>query len=509
MHIGVDNDHLIRRNNELSTILDVSMVLISSFEGENNLSKVMKILSKRLEMQRGCLFLLDRDSGDIKITAAHGLTPEEIKKGKYRIGEGIVGRVMESDNEMFIPDIGDEPQFLNRTGSRISREGISYISIPIRMKGETFGVLSVDRLYSNESGSVEDDVRVLKIVSSLIAQYLKLWEIYKKSKREKDRLEIELKDRYNLPNIVGISKPLQSVLKSVVKVARTDATVLLLGESGTGKELIARTLHFQSARAEYPYIAVNCAALPSNLIESELFGVEKGAYTGATARRLGRFELAKDGTIFLDEIGELPVDVQAKLLRVLQEKTFERVGSSIPIKADVRVITATNRNLEEEIERGAFREDLYWRLNVVPIMLPSLRERPEDVEPLVDHYIEHFSSGYGSEVSITDDAMEVLKSYSWPGNVRELANMVERLVIMSEGEPIKVEDLPRNVLRRKNSDLRTDCSSTLCSEVAHMELERITDALRVNGNNQQKTARELGITPRQLGYRIKKYKIKL
>lgn len=508
---GHDNESIVRKNRELGAVLEISMVLTASFVPEDNLRDVMSILSDRLDMQRGCLFLLDKETGQISIAAAHGLSAGEIKKGRYRIGEGIVGKVLESGLEMFVPDIEEEPQFLNKTGSRISREGVSFICVPIKLDEELFGVISVDRIYADEHGSVDDDLRVMRIIASLTAQFLKLWELYRRSENEKTRLVGQLKDRYSLPNIIGVSEKFQSVLKTVVKVAATDATVLLLGESGTGKELIARTLHYQSKRAKKPYIAINCAALPESLIESELFGAEKGAYTGANAQRIGRFEAAEGGTIFLDEIGELPFDVQAKLLRVLQERVFERVGSSRPIKADVRVIAATNRNLEAEIAKGNFREDLYWRLNVVPVMLPPLRERHDDVAPLVNFYCEKFSREYSKDIAIAEDAMEALIHYAWPGNVRELANAIERLIIMAESDVIDAKMLPLNVRKSRSREITLISGgakpSGLGGEVESLEREKIMAALTDYNYVQLHAARALGITPRQLGYRIKKYGI--
>jgi Nif-specific regulatory protein len=504
---------IIRKNRELSAILEVSRILTASFNLEENLTSVMKILGGHLEMQRGCVFLLDPLTEELRIVAAHGLTSEEVRRGKYKIGEGIVGSVIKSGSPMFIPNLGEEPRFLNRTGSRPDKEGISFLCIPIELKGKVFGVISADRIYSEEHGSVDDDIRVLTIVASLIAQFVKLWENYRKTELERDSLRSQLRERYSLPNIIGESEKFQGVIKTIMKVAGTDTTVLLLGESGTGKELIARTLHYQSHRAKGPFVAVNCAALPDNLLESELFGVEKGAYTGATSRRIGRFESADGGTIFLDEIGELPLGLQAKLLRVLQEHSFERVGSSSSVKTDIRVIAATNKNLQEEVKKGHFREDLYWRLNVVPIVLPPLRERECDIPLLVSYYLAKFNSMYNKEIHISEDAISLFRSYNWPGNIRELANVLERLVIMAEKELITPEDLPFNLSSFDTpappAPFRSQEKKTLSGEVEVLERERIISALRENGFNQHRAADALGITPRQLGYRIKKYRIDL
>ena len=505
-------DQLLRKNDELSAILAVSRVLTSSFDLEKNLMSAMRILSTRLEMQRGCVFLLHKPTKDLRIVAAHGLTLEEIRRGTYRIGEGIVGRVIETKSPMFISNIGNEPKFLNKTDSRPQKSGVSFICVPIALEKEILGVISVDRIYAEERGTVEDDLRVLHIIASFIAQFVTLWENFRKTKMECGDLRSQLEEKYSLPNIIGESPPFQQVLKSVRKVANTDTTVLLLGESGTGKELIAQTLHYQSRRAKGPFVPVNLAALPENLIEVELFGVEKGAYTGAASRRIGRFETADQGTLFLDEIGEMPLSLQVKLLRVLQEQTFERIGSSTPIHVNVRVVTATHRNLLDEVRKGNFREDLYWRLNVVPIVLPSLRERVSDIPLLLDFYVEKFNRRNGRRVRIGESARSCLMRYPWPGNVRELANTVERLVVMAENDTVQVEDLPGNFKVSGDNGTPPDrnfseSEDSMPEEVEQFEKREIIRALRENNFVKQRASRMLGITPRQLSYRMKRYGI--
>jgi Nif-specific regulatory protein len=505
---------ILRKNEELSAILLVSQVLTSSFDLENNLHDAMEILAGRLAMQRGCVFMLEPVSKELKIVAAYGLTREEIQRGKYRIGEGIVGRVIETGQPMFIPNIGAEPKFLNKTESRPQKSGISFLCMPIAMDGQTLGVISVDRIYDEPQGNVDDDLRVLSIMASFIAQYVLLWEHFRQTETECGQLRLQLKEKFSLPNIIGESAPFQQVLKLVRKVATTDTSVLLLGESGTGKELIAQTLHYQSRRAKNRFVAVNLAALPENLIEAELFGVEKGAFTGATARRPGRFELADKGTIFLDEIGELPLNLQVKLLRVLQERVFERVGSSDSNLLDVRVVAATHRNLMEEVIKGTFREDLFWRLNVVPIVLPPLRDRAEDIPLLLNYYLEKFNRLHHRDVHLDLAVVLRLKAYSWPGNVRELANTVERLVIMTDRETITEADLPANILCPAapygNGGQRCPLpAEALGDQVQQLELRQIVQALKEADGIQQHAARTLGITPRQLGYRIRKYQIDL
>lgn len=495
-----------RDNRELTALFEVSKVLTSSFDLERNLYSVLEILAKELDMRRGCVFLFDNKTDEIKIVTAYGLTEKEMQRGRYKIGEGIVGKVIETGLPMFIPDIEKEPQFLNKTGSRPDKKGISFLCVPIKIEEEILGVVSADRIYAEEQGDVDDDLRVLSIVASLIAQFLKLWENYKMMEDENLLLRAQLKDRYNFPNLVGQSPSFQAVLKTVMKVAATDATVLLFGESGTGKELIAKTIHFQSKRAKGPFIAINCAAIPENLLETELFGSEKGAFTGAV-KRIGKFEQADGGTIFLDEVGELPISLQPKLLRVLQERTIEPLGSSKTIKVDVRIISATNKDLSEEIRKGSFREDLFWRLNVIPIYIPPLRERKEDIPLLIEHYLKSFCNIYKKTVSIDPEALKILVSYEWPGNVRELANTIERLVIMSESNIIKIYDLPDTVKGAFRINRGFSGELKLPSEIEELERIRIMDTLPKYNYNLRKTAQTLGLTERQLNYRIKKYGI--
>lgn len=505
---------LIRKNQELSAILHISRVLTSSFDLEKNLRAVMESLAGRLEMQRGCVFLLNQVSRELRIVAAYGLTREEIKRGTYRIGEGIVGQVIESGRPMFVPNIGTEPKFLNRTGSHPRKSGVSFVCIPIELDGHIMGVISVDRIYTETRGNVDDDVRVLSIVASFIAQFVKLWEHFRQTEQECGQLRSQLRQTFNLPNIIGESPAFQQMLKVVRKVANTDTTVLLLGESGTGKELIAQTLHYQSRRSDASFVAVNLAALPENLIEAELFGVDKGAFTGATERRVGRFEAAGRGTVFLDEIGELSLNLQVKLLRVLQERKFERIGSSESMSVHARIVAATNRNLFEEVRKGTFREDLYWRLNVVPVELPPLRDRAEDIPLLLDFYMDKFNRMYDRRVRLGQTAIDRLTAYRWPGNVRELANFVERLVIMTEKDVIIGDELPFHPASNTSESIPVSTipipgNVNLVGEIEGLERSRIIKALRENNGVKQRAARSLGVTPRQLGYRIKKYGIVL
>lgn len=290
--------------------------------------------------------------------------------------------------------------FLNKTRSRIKKDGISFLYVPIKFKGESIGVLSADRIFKESAITVDEDIRVLNIVASIIAQYVILWRHYRESEYERENLKLELKGRYSLPNVIGSSDKMQEVFEAVYRVANSKATVILYGESGTGKELIAKAIHYMSPRAKWSFVKFNCASIPEGLLESELFGHEKGAFTGAIILRKGRFELANGGTILLDEIGDLPITLQPKILRVLQEKEFERVGGERTIRVDVRLIAATSRNLEELVSKSRFREDLYYRLNVVPIYLPALRERKDDIPLLIEYFLRQFNKENNVEIML-------------------------------------------------------------------------------------------------------------
>jgi Nif-specific regulatory protein len=494
---------LARENRILSALLEVSKVLNSSFNLEKNLSRTMRVLGEFLEMERGSVFLLDRNTRELKIVAAHGLTKEQIDRGKYKTGEGIVGRVIEKGSPVVIPNVGEEPLFLNKTGSRIRKGGISFLCVPIAFKGEVIGVLSADRIFKDSAITVDEDIRVLEIVASIIAQYVILWKHYKETEHEREVLKLQLKGRYSLPNIIGNSDKMQEVFEAVYRVADSKATVILYGESGTGKELIAKAIHYMSPRSKGPFVKFNCASIPEGLLESELFGHEKGAFTGAISARKGRFELAHEGTILLDEVGDLPLNLQPKILRVLQEREFERVGGERTIKVDVRLIAATSRNLEELVSRGKFREDLFYRLNVVPLLLPAIRERKEDIPLLVEFFLRRFNEENNKDVSVSPESLRVLVDYNWPGNVRELENTIERIVVMSGRKIISPADLPLNLKLPAPEEVLQ--KESLKAGIEDIEKSSILDALEKAGWVQAKAARMIGLTPRQIGYKMKKY----
>ena len=505
---------------ELTALYEISKAFASSLDLKIASSKVMDILSSVLGMRRGTLTLLHPETGELVIEVAHGLTQEERKRGHYRVGEGVTGKVMATGEPMVVPDIGQEPLFLNRTGARgdIRHENIAFLCMPVKVYGDTIGVLSVDRLFDDRTMSLEDDLRVLTIVASQIGQAVKVTEMINQERQRlidrNQRLEQELQSKFRLRNVVGHDRKMEEVYEAVERVAGTKATVLIRGESGTGKELIARAIHYGSARAGAPFIKVNCAAIPEPLLESELFGHEKGAFTGAIETRKGRFEQAHEGTLFLDEVGDIPLALQPKFLRVLQDMKLERVGGSVTISVDARIIGATHRDLERALRDNAFREDLYYRLNVVPIYLPPLRERVADIPLLIEHFVKRFNEEHGKSVEFSPDAIEAMVQHAWPGNVRELENCVERTVIMTRETVIDAAELKKHM----NLFLRSDPAAvnhvapqphdhSLPGNVRAIEREEISEALRQCGGVQAKAAKLLGLTPRQIGYKIRKYNI--
>jgi Nif-specific regulatory protein len=469
------------------------------------------MMAEHMEMLRGTLAILNRKTGDIAIEEAYGLSPEEQSKGKYRIGEGIIGKVFETGRPAIVPRISDEPLFLDRTGSRkhLNKKDIAFICVPIKIDNEVIGALSVDRLF-DEKIALEEDVRLLTIISSCISQAVRIRQIAQeeldKLQEENKRLHDELKAINRPSTIIGNSQAMRNIYALIEKVCNTGATVIILGESGVGKEKVAHAIHYNSTRADKPFIKINCAALPESLIESELFGFERGAFTGAVAARKGRFELADGGTLFLDEIGDLPIAIQTKLLRVIQEKEFERIGSGVTLKVNVRIITATNRDLEQLMKEGKFREDLYYRLNVFPIIIPPLRERKTDIMLLADNFVEKYSREHGKNITrISTPAIDMLMSYHWPGNVRELENCIERSVILSTDGVIHNYHLPPSLQMADNS--KEHGKETLGDMIATIEKEIIMEELKRSRGNMSQAARALSVSERIMGLRVEKFGI--
>jgi len=510
---------------ELQALYQIAQLIGSALNLDKALSETLAVLHDTLQMERATLVLLDDSGKHLIIRASYGLTNEERLRGIYGVDEGVIGKVFRSGYPFVVPDIHSEPLFLNRTGSRkkLPKGEISFIGVPVILLEKPVGVLTVDRLFATEI-SFAEDIRFLTVVAMLIGQFLNLHEaIVNKEKfliEENISLKAELRNKFSRHNIIGQSKIMQEVFSQIDKVAPSRATTLLLGESGTGKELVARAIHQASSREDRPFIKVNCAALPETLLESELFGHEKGAFTSAVAAKKGRFELADGGTLFLDEIGELNLPLQAKLLRVLQEKQFERLGGTKTITVDVRVIAATNKSLERAVAEKTFREDLYYRLNVVPVVLPPLRERREDIPLLLEHFLNESNASNAREVKLSKPVMDFMMIYSWPGNVRELQNLIERLVIMADNKAVKIKDLPSYMLIEpeeepapapgpsEHEDIYA-VPANRARNLKDLEREEIETALKRHGWVQARAARELGLTQRQIGYKIKKYGLRM
>lgn len=514
-----DASGLEREAQELTALNEISKAFSSSLNLEKLVEKAIAILHEQFGMERGTLTLLDPETNELTIEVAHGVESAVMEKVRYKVGEGITGKVVASGEPIIVPNVGKEPLFLNKTKSRdLTKSNIAFICVPIRLGAKTVGALSVDRLFKEEV-SFEEDLRILTILSSMIAQSVQIDQLVKAEKRsltfENQQLRTELKKKFKPKNILGESKRMIDVFSSIDLVSQTKATVLLRGESGTGKELVAHAIHYQSNRADKPFIKLSCASLPETLLESELFGHEKGAFTGANAMKLGRFELANGGTLFLDEIGEVSKTMQVKLLRVLQEKEFERVGGTETIRVDVRLISATNRDLELEVKEGRFRSDLYYRLNVVPIFLPSLRERKEDLPLLVKFFLEKSNTENGKKIQhLSQDAWDHVMTYSWPGNVRELENALERAVIMCQGNTIERNHFPIDLQAKisfASDSVPNEASATahgsLVEAVESLEKTMIEGALQRSGGNKRKASKILGITERILGYKVDKYNI--
>ena len=472
--------------------------------------KTFELLDEKMGMMRGTLRLLNLATHEITTEVAYGVSEEAKRRGKYKIGEGITGRVIEKGEPAVIPRVDEDPVFLNRTRSRgdITRRDISFICVPIKLGTETLGAISVDRLFAKDLDFAAD-VRFLSILAMMFAQAAKLKRIIDDEEQllsENLKLKDELKEKYNIHNMIGNSSSMLLVYENIIQVANANATVLIRGDSGTGKELVAHAIHYNSPRAPKPFIKINCGAIPENLIEAELFGYEKGAFTGATDRKKGKFELADGGTIFLDEIGELPLNLQVKLLRVLQEKEFERVGGVKTITINVRIVAATNANLEEQIKQNRFREDLYYRLNVFPIYIPPLRERKTDILLLAEHFLSKYAKENNKHISrISTLAIDLLNSYHWPGNVRELQNCLERAVLVCNSDTIQSTHLPPTLQRVDTVEAKEQIS--LAHQVENFEKELLIDALKKARGVKSKAADYLSTTERIIGYKMRQYSI--
>ena len=499
------------RIEDITLLYEITKALNEHLDLKRSLYRVLDILSSSMDMVRGTITLLDPLRNEIHIEVAHGIARSAIERVRYKLGEGITGQVIETGKAVAIPRISEEPRFLDRTASRKRQQTreISFFCVPIKKGNQVIGALSVDKPY-DEAYALDDGKRLLSVIATMIASHvIKLETIRLENERLRDenrRLQTELKNKYSISNIIGSSNRMREVYQMVSQVCGSNATVLIRGVSGTGKELVANSIHYNSPRSANPFVKVNCAALPANLIESELFGHEKGAFTGAIKQKIGKFELAHRGTIFLDEIGSLNLDVQANLLRILQEKEFDRVGGQRTIKVDVRVIAATNKNLEQAVEDGTFRGDLYYRLNVFPIYMPPLRERKTDMLLLADHFLEKYAKENHKDIRrFSTPAIDMLMQYHWPGNVRELENCIERAVLLCEEGVIHSYHLPPTLQTGKESG--TLPALSLEEAVANLEKEMLIDALKNTRGNISSAAKILQTTVRKFAYKAQQHGI--
>jgi len=504
-------DNSICRGEMLAPLFLMAKIVAETENLTETLSILLKIMKDDMGIVKGMINLFNSKSGKIFIHDSFGLTEEEETRGVYSVGEGITGKVVETGKAIIVPRICDEPAFLNRTKSHTETEEsrFSFVCIPIVHGKKVLGAISVERRCSNPK-SLKHDVEILSVIASMMAQAVELYLIENEERDflriENERLKNALKEKFHPSNIIGISKPMFEVYSLINKISQTKSTVLLLGESGVGKELVANAIHYNSIDANGPFIKFNCAALPESVIESELFGHEKGSFTGAEKTRNGRFEDADGGTIFIDEVGELSLPMQAKLLRVLQERTFERVGGNKSINVDIRIIAATNRNLVKMVEECTFREDLYYRLNVFPIVIPPLRERNSDIIILAEYFVAHFVKQFGKEIKrISTTVQRMLLTYSWPGNVRELENVIERAVILSEDNVIHDYNLPLSLQLANTSSITI--KKGLAAKLDAVEHEMIIEAIQNCKGNMSAAANQLGLTRRMLGLRLDKLSI--
>lgn len=495
---------------EVELLYRITQDLLSS---DRHLAPILKSVLVHMAslggMEHGMVTVLAPSRDLARVDVAHGLSAEQQSRGSYQLGESVVGQVLSRGESALVPSTGDGPIFLdsNFSATQLDRSKVAFLCVPIAHRGEIIGTLCVDRIYGNEV-SLNDDLRLMQMVALMIAQAVRQrreqMEQAEDLKREALRLEARQRSERMASGLVGSSGPMESVLEMVTQVASSDATVLIRGESGTGKDLIAQAVHAASNRPEGPFVAVNCGSIPEQLVESELFGHIKGAFTGAANQRVGRFEAAHTGTLFLDEIGELSLTSQVKLLRALQTRQIERVGENRPRPIDVRVVAATHADLERMIADSRFREDLYYRLNVFPIYVPSLRERKSDITLLADHFLEKYAREHQRDVKrISTPAIDLMMAYHWPGNVRELENCIARAVLLTQDGVIREQHLPPSLQTGKSSG--TTKRGSLNDLMMSYERELLIEALKNAGGNQSQAARALGTTPRILTYRLRRH----
>lgn len=493
-----------KNSNYLQILGDCSVNLAGARGLRNGLNALLGVLTKQTAIVRAFIILRDEETENRLIYAAEGFDAAAYRRLENQVKKEFIEKLYQS-KEIFVVKRTSSNEWFNFLNN--NRE-TSFFAVPAGLGKKRIGVLCAETNFV-ESRS-DEFVDFLVVVASLIAQAVKseneLTDEKERIFEETSHLRQELREKYDFDKIIGNSSPMRQIYAQVSQVARSNATVLLRGESGTGKEMIANAIHYNSLRAKKSFVAVNCAALPETLIESELFGYEKGAFTGASQRKKGRFELADGGTLFLDEIGDLPPQTQVKLLRVLQAREFERLGGTETIKINVRLIAATNKNLEKEIKENGFREDLFYRLNVFTIFLPPLRERKSDILLLAEHFLEKYEKAHNKRIRrISTPAIDMLTAYHYPGNVRELENAIERAVVACDENVIHGHHLPPTLQTAEVSGTVT--KTTLESAVIAFEKNLIQDALKTTGGNCAKAAGLLDTTERIINYKVKKYGI--
>ena len=491
---------------ELIALAELGRVLAAATHLRGALARLVEHLEDLVGATSVGVWLKDEADDELRVIAATGVAWQAQQRARYRVGEGITQRVVQTGRPVIVPNVSREPLFADRAASRSRGGEASFISVPIPVGGKTRGALGV-MLPFRADVPLPHTCELLVVTGAMVGQAVRVEGLVQSERQrlqqENTQLRQELKERYDFRNIIGTSRPMQSLYEQMSQVAAATTTVLIRGESGTGKELIAHALHYHSPRANKPYIKVNCGALPEGLVESELFGHEAGAFTDAKGSKKGKFELANGGTLFLDEVGELSPGTQVKLLRALQEREIERLGGTQPIKVNVRLMAATNRDLEAAIRERTFREDLYYRLNVFSLYVPPLRERKSDILLLADHFVEKYARLHEKEVRrIATSAIDLMMSYHWPGNVRELENVIERAVLVSSGGVMHAHDLPPTLQTAEVSGTLPRVS--LDEAVASLERDLILDALKSARGNVARAARLLDSTERVVAYKVRR-----
>lgn len=492
---------------EIAVLQEITTAVVRERNVRKLFDQVLEILERDMGMIRGTIALLEGDELRIE-SSTRALNAEERSLGRYRVGEGITGLVAKTGKAEVVPDVRKDSRFLNRTKVRDADEAVSFICVPLIHLGQIVGTLSVDRKIREEAGALARDVTLLGIIANITAEAA---SVFREECAEHDALIEENRklrgmiSSGNPGHLIGDCREMRVVYEQIRQVAPSEATVLIRGASGTGKELVARAIQSMSLRKDKPFVVLNCAALPEALVESELFGHEKGAFTDARERRIGRAEAANGGTLFLDEIGDLSIPVQVKLLRFLQERTFSRVGSNEELRSDVRFIAATSRNLEELMAQKLFREDLYYRLSVFPISMPDLASRTGDVVLLAQHFLSKMNVKYGKRVTrISSPAVNMLQAYAWPGNVRELENCIERAVLTAKDDCVHSYNLPPALQAPEFAEdpFRPDVTLSLDEQLAIVEKRILESALKRHDGNRSAAGRELGVSPRMMTYRL-------